>query len=216
MKFTKEEALEKLKGHLTNNGRKPLRMSERSLEGHIDDLMSLIANDETELDDFFEKAKGFVERANSNAEKDKSDFIKDWKAQNPITPKPQEQQDEENENDPNKVLLDRIAALEGKIQAEEKNKAIGQKRRELKAKMKDAGIADADWTDMVLSEIAITEDLDVAAKAESLVKLYNKQNAASPSERTPARPSRNKIDKSVFDDVVAIKKKRDEQRQEII
>lgn len=215
MKFTKEEALEKLRGHLTNNGRKTLRMSERSLEGQLDTLMPIIANDEMELDDFFEKVKGSFEIMNSNAEKDKADFVKEWKTKNAASQSAAQQEPDDKDN-PNKALLDRIAALEGKIQEEERVKAIGQKRRELKAKMKEAGITDADWSDTILSEIAITEDLDVQSKADSLVKLYNKMKGASPSERTPGQPSGNKIDKSVFDDVVAIKKKRDEQRQEII
>lgn len=215
MKFTKEEALEKLKGHLTNNGRKTLRMSERSLEGQLDTLMPIIANDEMELDDFFEKVKGSFEIMNSNAEKDKADFVKEWKTKNTASQSAAQQEPDDKDN-PNKALLDRIAALEGKIQEEERAKAIGQKRRELKAKIKEAGITDADWSDMILSEIAITEDLDVQSKADSLVKLYNKMKGASPSERTPGQPSGNKIDKNVFDGVIAMKKKRDEQRQEII
>lgn len=208
MKFTKEEALEKLKGYLTNNGRKTLRMSERSLEGHVDDLMSLIANEEMELDEFFEKSKGFVERANSNAEKDRSDFIKDWKAKNPVQQQQQQQEPEDKDN-PNKDLLDRIAALERTIQEEEKSKAIVMKRRELKSKMKDLGISDNDWTDMVLGEISISEDLDVAAKADSLLKLYNLQNASSTSEQTPRIPSRTHNTEDPFAKVKKMKEQRD-------
>lgn len=210
MKFTKEEALEKLKGYLTNGGRKPLRMSERSLEGHIDDLMPLIANDEMELDEFFEKSKGFVERANSNAEKDRSDFIKDWKAKNPVQqPQQQQQQAQEPEDNPNKALLDRIAALERTIQEEEKSRAIGQKRRELKSKMKDLGITDADWTDMILGEISIGENLDVAAKADSLLKIYNQQKSSSASTQTPRTPSRTHSTEDPFAKVKKMKEQRD-------
>lgn len=215
MKFTKEEALEKLKGYLTNNGRKTLRMSERSLDGQLDTLMPLIANDEMELDDFFEKVKGSFEIMNSNAEKDKSDFVKEWKTKN-ADQKAAAQQEPEDKDNPNKELLDRIAALEGKIHEEERTKAIGQKRQELKAKMKEAGVADADWTDMVLSEIAITEDLDVKSKADSLVKLYNKQQGASPSERTPGRPSGKQDGKNLFDDVKKLKKQRDEAQKKVV
>ena len=219
MKFTKEEALEKLKSHLTNNGRKTLRMSERSLDGQLDTLIPVIATDEMELDDFFEKVKSSFEIMNSNAEKDKSDFVKEWKKTHPIKDEDSDgDKDNKNGSDvtPDKALLERITQLEQKIQAEETAKVIGQKRRELKAKMKEVGIADSDWSDMVLSEISITEDLDVKSKADSLLKLYNKQNASPRDVRTPRFPSGNNIDKDAFKEVVELKKKRDEQLKGII
>ena len=217
MKFTKEEALEKLKSHLTNNGRKPLRMSERSLDGQLDTLIPVIATDEMELDDFFEKVKSSFEIMNSNAEKDKSDFVKEWTKTHPIKDDGDEKNDNKTPRDePDKALLERITQLEQKIQAEETAKVIKQKRRELKAKMKEVGIADSDWSDMVLSEISITEDLDVKSKADSLLKLYNKQNASPRDVITPRFPSGNNIDKDAFKEVVELKKKRDEQIKSII
>ena len=217
MKFTKEEALEKLKSHLTNNGRKTLRMSERSLDGQLDTLIPVIATDEMELDDFFEKVKSSFEIMNSNAEKDKSDFVKEWKKTHPIKDDDDEKNDDKTpREEPDKALLERITQLEQKIQAEEKAKAIGNKRRELKTKMKEVGITDSDWSDMVLSEISITEDLDVKSKADSLLKLYNKQNASPRDVWTPRSPTGNNIDKDAFKEVAELKKKRDEQIKSII
>lgn len=88
MKFTKEQAFEKLKGILTNEGKKPLRMSEKSINAQLDTLMPLIAGDETELDDFIAKVKPTFETMNGNAEHDYSAFVDDWKKQHPDTPTP--------------------------------------------------------------------------------------------------------------------------------
>ena len=76
MKFTKEEAFEKLKGLLTNNGKKDLQMSERSINEQLEVLMPLIANDEMELDDFIVKVKTSFEVMNSNAKKRQFRFRK--------------------------------------------------------------------------------------------------------------------------------------------
>lgn len=220
MKFTKEEALEKLKGYLTNSGKKPLRMSERSLEGHIDDLMSLIANDETELDDFFEKAKGFVERANSNAEKDRSDFIKEWKRENPAAAKKDGQQPDEpdkgNGNDAMSEMLKRLEELERKNAARDMETKISAKRDELLKAMKEKGIKDEQWSKDLVSEISLTEDLDVAAKADSFLKLYNRQKAATPQGWTPGSPSGTSDSKNLFDDVKKLKKQRDEAQKKVV
>ena len=64
MKFTKEQAFEKLKAILTNSGKKPLRMSEQSINKQLETLMPLIASEETELDDFVEKVKPTFETMN--------------------------------------------------------------------------------------------------------------------------------------------------------
>lgn len=83
MKFTKEQAFEKLKAILTNDGKKTLRMSEKSINAQLDTLMPLIASDETELDDFVEKVKPTFETMNGNAEKDQSAFVEDWNKKHP-------------------------------------------------------------------------------------------------------------------------------------
>ncbi len=68
MKFTKEQAVEQLKGLLTEGG-KTLHLSDRTINENIDDLIPLLVNDETELSDFISKALPFVKRTNANFEK---------------------------------------------------------------------------------------------------------------------------------------------------
>lgn len=192
MKFTKEQAFEILRSNLTNGGKKTLRMSEKSINAQLDTLIPLVANDEMELNDFIEKVKPTFATMNSNAEKDNSDFIKQWKEQHPDqnqNPNPnQEPTNQTTENPEIKAMLDRIAALE-KENNENKLKAeVAEKRTELVAKMKEKGITDTEWIDSFLGEVTINKDIDVEAKAENFLKIYNKTKAIVDPSQTPHNP----------------------------
>ena len=85
-------------------------------------------------------------------------------------------------------MMDRIAALE-KENNENKLKAeVAEKRRELVAKMKEKGITDTEWIDSFLGEVTINKDIDVEAKAESFLKIYNKTKAIVDPSQTPHTP----------------------------
>ena len=191
MKFTKEQAFEILRSNLTNGGKKTLRMSEKSINAQLDTLIPLVANDEMELNDFIEKVKPTFATMNSNAEKDNSDFIKQWKEQHPEQNpdhKNQEPPKPTPENPEIKAMMDRIEALE-KENNENKLKAeAAEKRTELVAKMKEKGITDAEWIDSFLGEVTIDKDIDVEAKAESFLKIYNKTKAIVDPSQTPRTP----------------------------
>lgn len=190
MKFTKEQAFEILRSNLTNGGKKTLRMSEKSINAQLDTLIPLVANDDMELNDFIEKVKPTFATMNSNAEKDNSDFIKQWKEQHP-EPNPNPNTEPTNpttENHEIKAMLDRIAALE-KENNENKLKAeVAVKRNELVAKMKEKGINDAEWIESFLGEVTINKDIDVEAKAESFLKIYNKTKSSVSPSQTPQSP----------------------------
>ena len=189
MKFTKEQAFEILRSNLTNGGKKTLRMSEKSINAQLDTLIPLVANDEMELNDFIEKVKPTFATMNSNAEKDNSDFIKQWKEQhpdqNPDHNNPEPKKPTATDNPEMKALMDRIEALE-KENNENKLKAeVAEKRSELVAKMKEKGITDTEWIDSFLGEVTIDKDIDVEAKAESFLKIYNKTKAIVDPSNTP-------------------------------
>ena len=205
MKFTKEQAFEILRSNLTNGGKKTLRMSEKSINAQLDTLIPLVANDEMELNDFIEKVKPTFATMNSNAEKDNSDFIKQWKEQHP-DPSPDPNKPDPNKPDPTKpittnnpeikAMMDRIAALE-KENNENKLKAeVAEKRTELVAKMKEKGITDTEWIDSFLGEVAIDKDIDVDAKAESFLKIYNKTKAIVDPSPTPHIPHPSPADQN--------------------
>ena len=142
MKFTKEEAFEKLKGYLTNNGKKTLRMSERSINKQLESLMPLIAGEDMELDDFIGKVKDTFSVMNSNVEKDNSDFVKEWEKNHPVeNPKPSDPKPTEPKpDDATAALLKRIEELEKKETERTREAAITQKRKELLKAMKEIKI----------------------------------------------------------------------------
>lgn len=205
MKFTKEEAFEKLKGLLTNNGKKDLQMSERSINEQLEVLMPLIANEEMGLDDFIGKVKASFEVMNSNAKKDNSDFIKEWEKNHPVTEPPKNDPPKNNEpSDAMAALLKRIDELEKKNAERDKEAILAQKRKDLLKAMKDKGIKDENWSKSFIEEISITEDFDVDAKADAYLKIYNKSQAGQTGNgSTPFGSSSNGGDPNKKDPLAA-------------
>lgn len=195
MKFTKEEAFESLKGILTNGGKKPLRMSERSLREQSDDLIDLVANEEMELEDFVGKVKKLLSSTNSNVEKDSSDrfkeHVKQWEKDHPQTNPEPPKADEPKPDDAIAKMLKRLEELENREAERDKEAKMSQKKKDLLKAMKEKGIKDEQWSKDLVAEISLTEDFDVEAKADSYLKLYNKSQAASAGDNgaTPAGTS---------------------------
>lgn len=193
MKFTQEQAVEALRAELTNKGRKTLHMSERTLASLTEKLVKKLATEETGLPDFVADAIEILDVTEGDSRKKDSDFAK-YKEAHPDTdptppdPKPQP-------NDPPKVDPE-MAALKAKIEALEQKNAEAEKLSKLSAKKNDLaaalnakGVKDKEWLDTFLSEVNITEDMDVDAKAESYAKLYNKSQANVPPAPTPGNPN---------------------------
>lgn len=193
MKFTEEQAVEALRAELTNKGRKTLHMSERTLASMTAVLVKSLATEETGLPDFVTAAAEILNVAEGDARKKNSDFAK-YKEAHPDTdpapadPKPQP-------NDPPKVdpvvaaLQAEVEALKQKNAEAEKLSKLSAKKNDLAAALSSKGVKDKEWLDTFLSEVNITEDMDVDAKAESYAKLYNKSKANVPPAPTPGNPN---------------------------
>ena len=191
MKFTQTEAFKKIKGILTRGG-KDLQMSERSIMEQIDSLSALIANDDMELDDFVSKVENTFKTMNGNAKKDYSDFVNRWKEEHPEpeppkgTPKPN---DPPKGNSELEALKAEIEALKEKNAQAEKQSKLSAKKSELVSALSQKGIKDKEWIESFLSEVNITEDMDVESKAENYAKFYNKSQANVPPTPTPFAPA---------------------------
>lgn len=182
MKFTKEDANKELVARMTAKGEK-LNLSQRSMNEQVEHLYTLIANEEMELADFVEKVLPFVKTSDANVRNDVSQGIKDYKSQNPIVePKKEPSIDP---NDPNKALLERLEALEKKNRENELKLHNQNIKSNLSSKMKELGIKNAKWIDMMLDNIAITEDFDVDANATKYLELYNTMQADVDPSVTP-------------------------------
>ena len=221
MKFTKEEAFEKLKGMLTNNGKKALRMSERSINKQLDSLMPLIANEDMELDDFIGKVKDTFSVMNSNVEKDNSDFVKQWEKDHPVQDPsdPIQKLDADKPDDATLLILKRLEELEKKEQERSKEAILSQKRTDLLKAMKEKGIKDEQWSKDFISEITITEDMDIEAKADSFLKIYNKSQANNTGNGTTPFGSSSNGGQNRKDPLEAARKlmeQRNKEREEIM
>lgn len=171
MKFTKEQAVEKLNQVLTNGGKKPLRMSAKTLESQVETLLAFVSDEEMELDAFVDKVKDGLSAVNSNIEHDNSDFIKKYKEGHP-DPKPTDSKDPPKD-DPNAELMRRIAELEKKEADRTEKAAIEAKRAEIKKYLSDNNVKNGKWIDSILKIANIGKDDDVEEVGKTYLGLYN-------------------------------------------
>lgn len=183
MKFTKEDAIKELVAKMTAKGEK-LNLSQRSMNEQVEHLCTLIANEEMELADFVEKVLPIVKTSDANVRNDVSQGIKDYKNQNPPI-EPPKPTPPTPPADANKELLERLEALERKNKEAElalKHQGI---KKDLTSKMKEIGIKNEKWIEMMLGNVTITEDFDINAKASSYLELYNSMQADIDPSVTP-------------------------------
>lgn len=205
MKFTKEEAYKDLVAKLTSKGEK-LNLSERTLNKHLDTLIKFVANEEMELSDFVKEVLPDIKELDGQYRKDNSDFIKQWEKDHPVQQPPKPQQTDPTKDEYTKKLEERLEALEAKERENEKSKMIAGKRNELLNAMRSKGIKDDEWSNSLLAEVSITEDIDVESKAESFLKMYNKQQAAFEVDATPQSSFGRSQDKDPLSNVKSFRK----------
>lgn len=184
MKFTKEDASKELVARMTAKGEK-LNLSQRSMNEQVEHLYTLIANEEMELVDFVDKVLPFVKTSDANVRNDVSQGIKDYKNQNPIVEPKNNQTANIEHDDPNKALLERLEALEKKNRENELKLHNQNVKSNLSSKMKELGIKNAKWIDMMLDNIAITDDFDIDTNAKKYLELYNTMQADVDPSVTP-------------------------------
>lgn len=199
MKFTKEEAYKDLVSKMTTNGEK-LNLSDRSINEQLEALIGIVANEETELDDFVAKTLPLFKTANANVRNDVSAGINKYKEENPtVQPTPtvtDKKIKEVSENDEKKKsdLELRMEALEKELANAKREKKDLDIRASVIAKMNEKGVKDKEWVNSLLSEVSITDDFDVDTKVESYLNLYNKSKAQVEPNATPADAASSKGD----------------------
>lgn len=182
MKFTKEQAVESITAKFTDKA-KGIDLK-RTIDEAVGNGIAMIGeNSEMELDAFV----GFIEKNVSSAlglaRHERSTFSTDLqeqlnelkkKLEGEIPPNPDEPQPPIKSVDPAiQKMLEDMAEMKRKLEAREMEESISEKRKQLVAKMGES-IKDSDWIDAYLSEISITAETDVEAKAKDYVEFYNK------------------------------------------
>ena len=191
MKFTEEEFSEKLKKSLTSEGKKPMQMSERTFKKFVGKIYKRIEkyDEESELDASVEEYLEEFEELEGNYNKDRADFVKDWKEKHPDKKEPNKEPNKEPSKDKDTderitSLLKKVEEMQAEMKEAKTKAAISKKRDELKSTLKKAGIDDTEWIKGYLGKLNITEDTDVDSEKDDALKLYNRQNV-SPSHATP-------------------------------
>ena len=182
MKFTKDDARKELSALMTAKGEK-LNLSERSLNEQLDALIPLLANEETELNDFVTKVLPIFKTADANVRNDVSAGINDYKKQNPAPAQSTQQTTTTTET--GNALEQRLAALEEQLAKAERANKVASVKNDITSKLKEKGVKDAEWIKSLLDEISISEDIDVDAKVDSILGIYNKMMAQVDPNATP-------------------------------
>lgn len=210
MKFTKEDAIKELKSQLSSKVEK-IDKWERTITENVETLIALIGEDSTiELTDFVAKAiplfnttQGMLRKENADVAKGLEQQITELKTklekQEPTKPNPKEPTDDV------KALLQRLETLENESKQAKLKIKLQDVRKSLIDKLKEKGVKDNDWANLMLDNITLTEDLDVDTKAADLLKLYNKSQSKPNASVTPQGTGNGNGDsKGEFDDVKAL------------
>ena len=194
MKFTKEEAGKEIAAKLSKSVEN-IDAWDRTIRENVETLWGILGEEnEIELGDFvtkslplFNTTAGFMRKTNADLAKSYEEKIEQLKKNQPIPPTPQTP-------DPNKELIERLAALE-KANEEQKTKlAIDAKRKELTDKLKDKGVKDAKWINDLFSLVSVQADTDVDAEVDKYVNLYNSSRSRYNSNVTPSVSQNNPDD----------------------
>lgn len=199
MKFTKDDVRKELSTQIVAKG-ETLSLSERSINEQLDTLMSLLANDETELEDFVKSVVPIFRTANANIRNDVSAGIKEYQEKNPIV-KTQPTGDPSKKDDPDTEIEKRLKALEEELNAARNEKRVSGVKRDIIAKLKEKGVKNEEWVNALLDEVSIGENFDVDAKVESYVSIYNKMNADTPGNVTPRDTDGSTVNKQLNDTI---------------
>lgn len=194
MKFTKEEAGKEIAAKLSKSVEN-IDAWDRTIRENVETLWGILGEEnEIELNDFVSKSlplfnttAGFMRKTNADLAKSYEEKIEQLKKNQPIPLTPQTP-------DPNKELIERLAALE-KANEEQKTKlAIETKRKELTDKLKDKGVKDAKWINDLFSLVSVQADTDVDAEVDKYVNLYNSSRSRYNSNVTPSVSQNNPDD----------------------
>ncbi len=165
-----------------------MQMSERTFKKFVGKIYKRIEkyDEEAELDASVEEYLEEFEELEGNYNKDRADFVKDWKEKHPDKKEPENKAPNNDKDTDERItsLLKKVEEMQAEMKEAKTKAAISKKRDELKSTLKKAGIDDSEWIKGYLGKLNITEDTDVDSEKDDALKLYNRQNV-SPSHATP-------------------------------
>lgn len=174
----KEDACKELTAKMTANGEK-LNISPRTMQETIENLLPALATEETDLSDFVSRVLPIIKTVDNNARKDKSDFVNSQKGELDALKEQIKKLEEAKgkkeppkEDDPNKDLREKLAAMEARFAAQDKEKDMADKRKQLAAKLKET-IKNDKWLEKEVSRYPIGENFDLEDAKNDITETYN-------------------------------------------
>ena len=210
MKFTKQEAIKELEAKIPAKD-KELDLT-RTIQEAVDNALELVGEEsEMELNDFVEKvfkqvktSIGLTHSENSKVAQKLQEQLAELQKKidgKETPPKPDPKATIKSDDPAIQAMLDKLTAMEAKIAARETEQTVAAKREQLIAKMGES-IKDKDWIESYLSEISITAETDVEAKAKDYVAFYNKTHTRG-GKVTPKSTDSDDDDNSYVKSTVA-------------
>lgn len=236
MEITVEMLCTKLTQLLTENGKKPLRMSGQTLESLADGLISLGSMggqdlDESHLDEFSQRILPIVSNVNLNIGNDVAKAYKSLSAGKQQRGNREEQgsghpgSELSSDGHPGSAGTNSNVHDDGSLEAirrqleslieerdrEKTERTISNKKTELKKYLRENNVSDANWIDGAMDLVSVNQDTDVKALGGNILKLYNTQSSLS-ADYTPPRAGKESTGSNgmKLDDVVTrIRRQRD-------
>ena len=182
MKFTKDDARKDLMSKIPSKG-ETLQLSERSINEQLETLMPLLANEETELDDFVSRVLPIFKTADANIRANVSAQVREYKEQNPVIKK---QGEVKTDDEALKALLSRIDELEKKNAQNERVATLANRKTEVIGKMKEKGCKDEEWIETFMAVVNLdSEDFNAEVLADQYIGVYNKSKSKYNPDITP-------------------------------
>lgn len=185
MKFTKEEACKKLAEKFSPKVEK-IDKWDRTIRENVENLFSLLGDEsEIELDSFIETAVSMLTTTAGFLRKENSELAKSYESKIEELKKSHNSEKEKGEDIEKTALEERLKLIEDELILAKKEKNIKDIKSKLTNAIKEKGVDNQDWIDIVLSKASITEDMDVEKEAESYVDMFNKIASTTPKTVTP-------------------------------
>lgn len=156
-----------------------LQLSERTIDGLLQDALAEIGdNDEMLTDDFINRKISFAKTIEGQINHDVSVRIKDFKDKfTPPKKQTEHQENDDTESEEMKLLRERLEKLESANEELKKKETIGGIRKKiaesLERKFEKAGVAkNAYVLKQTLRDIDITEETDIASTVKKAEEAY--------------------------------------------
>ncbi len=202
MALSKENLYKQIVSKMTANGEK-LGLSERSINENLDVLIPLLDNDSITEEEFLNKTLNLFKTSNANIKNDVSVGIKNYKVEQEKLLEEEKKKNKPNENlTEMEKLLERIKVLEDNNTQMAEQKKINEKKSSIKNYLKEKGVDNEKWIDLIVDQVSIKEEDVVEDRGKQLLDMYNTMVADPKLNITPNQNQNNYNKDNQLDEIL--------------